>query len=61
MATLSIWSNGNFKEISFDGPQPLHTLLEAAGFYGWVSAHRNTPICQRKDTYEHSSYINTGK
>lgn len=34
MATLSVWSNGNFKEISFDAPQPLHVLLEAAGFYG---------------------------
>lgn len=34
MATLSVWSNGNFKEISFDAPQPLHTLLEGAGFYG---------------------------
>ena len=34
MATLSIWSNGNSKEISFTPPQPLHTLLEAAGFYG---------------------------
>ena len=34
MATLSIWSNGNFKERAFDAPQPLHVLLEDAGFYG---------------------------
>lgn len=34
MATLSVWSNGNFKEISFQPPQPLHALLEEAGFYG---------------------------
>lgn len=34
MATLSIWSNGNFKELSFQPPQALHVLLEEAGFYG---------------------------
>ena len=34
MATLSIWSNGNFKEITFQPPQALHVLLEEAGFYG---------------------------
>lgn len=34
MATLSIWSNGNFKEITFQPPQALHVLLEDAGFYG---------------------------
>lgn len=34
MATLSVWSNGNFKQISFQPPQPLHMLLEEAGFYG---------------------------
>ena len=34
MATLSIWSNGNFKQIHFQPPQPLHVLLESAGFYG---------------------------
>ena len=34
MATLSIWSNGNSKEISFAAPKPLHALLEEAGFYG---------------------------
>jgi 3-oxoacyl-[acyl-carrier-protein] synthase II len=34
MAILSVWSNGNFKEISFQPPKPLHILLEEAGFYG---------------------------
>lgn len=34
MATLSVWSNGNFKQIPFQPPQPLHVLLEEAGFYG---------------------------
>lgn len=34
MATLSVWSNGNFKKIVFQPPQPLHMLLEEAGFYG---------------------------
>ena len=34
MATLSVWSNGNQKEITFTPPRPLHALLEEAGFYG---------------------------
>lgn len=34
MATLCVWSNGNFKEIAFQPPQPLHVLLDAAGYYG---------------------------
>ena len=34
MATLSVWSNGNQKDISFVPPKALHLLLEEAGFYG---------------------------
>ena len=34
MATLSVWSNGNRKEISFTPPRPLYVLLEEAGFRG---------------------------
>ncbi len=34
MAILSIWSKGSCKEISFTAPQPLHTVLEQAGFPG---------------------------
>lgn len=34
MATLSVWSSGNHKEISFTPPRALHELLEEAGFYG---------------------------
>ena len=34
MATLSIWSSGNQKEITFTPPRPLYALLEEAGFYG---------------------------
>ena len=34
MATLSVWSNGNQKDIAFTPPKALHALLEEAGFYG---------------------------
>lgn len=34
MATLSVWSNGNQKDIAFTPPKALHVLLEEAGFYG---------------------------
>ena len=34
MAVLSIWLNGNRKEISFQPPRPLHQLLEEVGFQG---------------------------
>ena len=34
MATLSVWSNGNQKDITFTPPKALHVLLEEAGFYG---------------------------
>ena len=34
MATLSVWSNGNQKDIVFTPPKALHALLEEAGFYG---------------------------
>ena len=34
MAILSVWSNGNQKEITFTPPRPLHALLEEAGFSG---------------------------
>lgn len=34
MATLSIWSGGNQKEITFTPPRALHALLEEAGFHG---------------------------
>lgn len=34
MATLSVWSGAQHKEITFTPPSPLHVLLEEAGFYG---------------------------
>ena len=34
MALLQIYKNGNCKELSFQPPQPLHVLLEQAGFSG---------------------------
>ena len=34
MAILSVWSNGNQKDIAFTPPKALHLLLEEAGFYG---------------------------